>query len=107
MTSVEHSRMIDIVNLILKTVDDEQKSEKTTDTDTNNGENEETQTLNRIQHIRHQIYRNILMLYTKRFFYLKQGKGKKYKIVNGNRLNVSDKGFYIFIRDGDRASSSG
>lgn len=36
--------MIDIVNLILKTVDDEQKSEKTTDTDTNNGENEETQT---------------------------------------------------------------
>lgn len=36
--------MIDIVNLILKTVDDEQKSEKTTDTDTNNGENEETRT---------------------------------------------------------------
>ena len=33
MTSVEHSRMIDIVNLILKTVDDEQKSEKTTDTE--------------------------------------------------------------------------
>ena len=29
--------------------------------------------------------------------YLKQGKGKKYKIVNGNKLVKSDKGIYTYL----------
>lgn len=96
MTSVEHSRMIDIVNLILKTVDDEQKSEKTTDTDTNNGENEETQTFESYTAYTSSDISEYSDALHKEIFYLKQGKGKKYKIVNGNRLNVSDKGIFTY-----------
>lgn len=94
MTSVEHSRMIDIVNLILKTVDDEQKSEKTTDTD--NRENEETQTFESYTAYTSSDISEYSDALHKEIFYLKQGKGKKYKIVNGNRLNVSDKGIFTY-----------
>ena len=88
--------MIDIVNLILKTVDDEQKSEKTTDTDTNNGENEETQTFESYTAYTSSDISEYSDALHKEIFYLKQGKGKKYKIVNGNRLNVSDKGIFTY-----------
>lgn len=59
--------MIDIVNLILKTVDDEQNQRRLLIQIQIMERMRRLRLLNRIQHIRHQIYRNILMLYTKRF----------------------------------------
>lgn len=68
------------------------KNQKTTDTDTNNGENEETQTFESYTAYTSSDISEYSDALHKEIFYLKQGKGKKYKIVNGNRLNVSDKG---------------
>lgn len=80
MTSVEHSRMIDIVNLILKTVDDEQNQRRLLIQIQIMERMRRLRLLNRIQHIRHQIYRNILMLYTKRFFILSRARERNIRL---------------------------
>lgn len=91
MTDSEYNRTIDIVELLIRTIDDAKKIS------TNSFElgniktaiNEEpAYTSSDIKEYSDALRREI--------HYLKLGKGKRYKIVNGIKLNKNDKGIYTY-----------
>lgn len=92
MAEAEYNRTIDIVGLLIKTMDN---AAKITHTFSAEGSsilvtNEQTAyTSSDIKEYSDALRREI--------HYLKQGKGKKYKIVNGNKLVKSDKGIYTYL----------
>lgn len=91
MTESEYNRTIDIVGLLIKTMSNATKTsmnskeggEKYSATNT-----QPAYTSSDIQEYSDALKKEIL--------FLKQGKGKKYKIVNGVKLNKSDKGIYTY-----------
>lgn len=92
MTEAEYNRTIDIVGLLIKTMDNGAKSTNTIVADGNSmsATNEQpAYTSSDIKEYSDALRREI--------HYLKQGKGKKYKIVNGNKLVKSDKGIYTYL----------
>lgn len=92
MTEAEYNRTIDIVGLLIKTMDNGAKSTNTimADGSSISATNEQpSYTSSDIKEYSDALRREI--------HYLKQGKGKKYKIVNGNKLVKSDKGIYTYL----------
>lgn len=92
MTEAEYNRTIDIVGLLIKTMDNGAKSTNTimADGSSMSATNEQpAYTSSDIKEYSDALRREI--------HYLKQGKGKKYKIVNGNKLVKSDKGIYTYL----------
>ncbi len=92
MTEAEYNRTIDIVGLLVKTMDNGAKSTNTimADGSSMSATNEQpAYTSSDIKEYSDALRREI--------HYLKQGKGKKYKIVNGNKLVKSDKGIYTYL----------
>lgn len=92
MTEAEYNRTIDIVGLLIKTMDNGAKSTNTimADGSSISATNEQpAYTSSDIKEYSDALRREI--------HYLKQGKGKKYKIVNGNKLVKSDKGIYTYL----------
>lgn len=92
MTEEEYNRTIDIVGLLIKTMDNGAKSTNTimADGSSISATNEQpSYTSSDIKEYSDALRREI--------HYLKQGKGKKYKIVNGNKLVKSDKGIYTYL----------
>ena len=92
MTEEEYNRTIDIVGLLIKTMDNGAKSTNTimADGSSMSATNEQlAYTSSDIKEYSDALRREI--------HYLKQGKGKKYKIVNGNKLIKSDKGIYTYL----------
>ena len=92
MTEAEYNRTIDIVGLLIKTMDNGAKSTNTIMADGSSmfATNEQpAYTSSDIKEYSDALRREI--------HYLKQGKGKKYKIVNGNKLVKSDKGIYTYL----------
>lgn len=92
MTEAEYNRTIDIVGLLIKTMDNGAKSTNTimADGGSMSATNEQpAYTSSDIKEYSDALRREI--------HYLKQGKGKKYKIVNGNKLVKSDKGIYTYL----------
>jgi hypothetical protein len=92
MTEAEYNRTIDIVGLFIKTMDNGAKSTNTimADGSSISATNEQpSYTSSDIKEYSDALRREI--------HYLKQGKGKKYKIVNGNKLVKSDKGIYTYL----------
>lgn len=92
MTEAEYNRTIDIVGLLIKTMDNGAKSTNTIMADgiSMSATNEQpAYTSSDIKEYSDALRREI--------HYLKQGKGKKYKIVNGNKLVKSDKGIYTYL----------
>ena len=92
MTEAEYNRTIDIVGLIIKTMDNVVKTTNTimADGSSISATNEQpAYTSSDIKEYSDALRREI--------HYLKQGKGKKYKIVNGNKLVKSDKGIYTYL----------
>lgn len=92
MTETEYNRTIDIVGLLIKTMDNVVKSTNTimADGSSISATNEQpAYTSSDIKEYSDALRREI--------HYLKQGKGKKYKIVNGNKLVKSDKGIYTYL----------
>lgn len=92
MTEAEYNRTIDIIELIIKTMDNMAKStnnimEEKSNISANNEQS--SYTSSNIKEYSDALRREI--------HYLKQGKGKKYKIVNGNKLVKSDKGIYTYL----------
>lgn len=92
MTEAEYNRTVDIVGLLIKTMDNGAKSTNTimSDGSSMSATNEQpAYTSSDIKEYSDALRREI--------HYLKQGKGKKYKIVNGNKLVKSDKGIYTYL----------
>ena len=92
MTEAEYNRTIDIVGLLIKTMDNGAKSTNNimVDGSSMSATNEQpAYTSSDIKEYSDALRREI--------HYLKQGKGKKYKIVNGNKLVKSDKGIYTYL----------
>lgn len=92
MTEAEYNRTIDIVGLLIKTMDNVAKTTHTLSVEGSNisATNEQpAYTSSDIKEYSDALRREI--------HYLKQGKGKKYKIVNGNKLVKSDKGIYTYL----------
>lgn len=92
MTEEEYNRTIDIVGLLIKTIDNVVKSTNTimAEGSSISATNEQpAYTSSDIKEYSDALRREI--------HYLKQGKGKKYKIVNGNKLVKSDKGIYTYL----------
>ena len=92
MTEEEYNRTIDIVGLLIKTIDNVVKSTNTimAEGSSISATNEQpAYTSSDIKEYSDALRREI--------HYLKQGKGKKYKIVNGNILVKSDKGIYTYL----------
>lgn len=92
MTEAEYNRTIDIVGLLIKTMDNGARSTNTimADGSSMSATNEQlAYTSSDIKEYSDALRREI--------HYLKQGKGKKYKIVNGNKLVKSDKGIYTYL----------
>ena len=92
MTEAEYNRTIDIVGLFIKTMDNGAKSTNTimADGSSISATNEQpSYTSSDIKEYSDALRREI--------HYLKQGKGKKYKIVSGNKLVKSDKGIYTYL----------
>ena len=92
MTEAEYNRTIDIVGLLIKTMDNGAKSTNTimADGSSMSATNEQpAYTSSDIKEYSDALRREI--------HYLKQGKGKKYKIVNGNKLVKSYKGIYTYL----------
>ncbi|OLR58514.1 hypothetical protein BHF70_02095 [Anaerostipes sp. 494a] len=91
MTEAEYNRTIDIVGLLLKTMDSVVKPVIKTiaESSTYSATNEQpAYTSSDIKEYSDALRREI--------HYLKLGKGKRYKIVNGVKLNRSDKGIYTY-----------
>ena len=92
MTEIEYNRTMDIVGLLIKTMDNVAKSTNAIMAEGSimSATNEQTAyTSSDIKEYSDALRREI--------HYLKQGKGKKYKIVNGNKLVKSDKGIYTYL----------
>lgn len=92
MTETEYNRTIDIVGLLIKTIDNVVKSTNTVMTEGSgiSATNEQpVYTSSDIKEYSDALRREI--------HYLKQGKGKRYKIVNGSKLVKSDKGIYTYL----------
>lgn len=91
MTEAEYERTIDIVGLLIKTMDTAFKTvnnqgKEGSDVSATNAQ--PAYTSSDIKEYSDALRREI--------HFLKQGKGKKYKIVNGVKLNKSDKGIYTY-----------
>lgn len=92
MTEAEYNRTMDIVGLLIKTMDNVTKTMHSLSLEGSNisATNEQpAYTSSDIKEYSDALRREI--------HYLKQGKGKKYKIVNGNKLVKSDKGIYTYL----------
>lgn len=92
MTEAEYNRTMDIAELLIKTIDNAFKATHTLPVEGGNvsATNEQpAYTSSDIKEYSDALRREI--------HYLKQGKGKKYKIVNGNKLVKSDKGIYTYL----------
>ena len=91
MTDEEYNRTIDIVGLLIKTMDNVVKNINPIAVEGSNvsATNEQpAYTSSDIKEYSDALRREI--------HFLKLGKGKKYKIVNGIKLNKSDKGIYTY-----------
>ena len=91
MTEAEYNRTIDIVGLLIKTMDNVVKNINPIAVEGSNvsATNEQpAYTSSDIKEYSDALRREI--------HFLKLGKGKKYKIVNGIKLNKSDKGIYTY-----------
>lgn len=91
MTEEEYTRTIDIIGLLIKTMDNVVKTVTNTKDEgsTYSATNEQpVYTSSDIKEYSDALRREI--------HYLKLGKGKRYKIVNGVKLNRSDKGIYTY-----------
>lgn len=92
MTKEEYRKTSDIVGLLIKTMDNVTKTMHSLSLEDSNisATNEQpAYTSSDIKEYSDALRREI--------HYLKQGKGKKYKIVNGNKLVKSDKGIYTYL----------
>ena len=93
MTEAEYNRTIDIVGSLIKTMGNVAKSTNVIMAEENSisaaDDEQPTYTSSDIKEYSDALRREI--------HYLKQGKGKKYKIVNGNKLVKSDKGIYTYL----------
>lgn len=92
MTEAEYNRTMDIVGLLINTMDNVTKTMHSLSLEGSNisATNEQpAYTSSDIKEYSDALRREI--------HYLKQGKGKKYKIVNGNKLVKSDKGIYTYL----------
>ncbi len=92
MTEPEYNRTIDIVGLLIKTMDNVVKSTNAITTEGNSISATNEQSAYTSPDITE--YSDALR---REIHYLKQGKGKKYKIVNGSKLVKSDKGIYTYL----------
>lgn len=90
MTEAEYGRMIDIVSLLLKAMDNVVKPTMTVAEGSNISatNTQPAYTSSDIKEYSDALRREI--------HYLKLGKGKRYKVVNGVKLNRSDKGIYTY-----------
>ena len=91
MTEAEYRRTIDIVGLLIKTMGNALQSVTSTEDSGNTQSATNVQPAYTSSDIKE--YSDALR---REIHYLKQGKGKKYKIVNGAKLNKSDKGIYTY-----------
>ena len=91
MTEAEYERTIDIVGLLIKTMDNVVKTTSTQSAEESNVSATNAQPAYTSSDIKE--YSDALR---QEIHYLKLGKGKKYKIVNGIKLNKSDKGIYTY-----------
>lgn len=91
MTEAEYRRTIDIVGLLIKTMGNALQSVTSTEDPGNTQSATNVQPAYTSSDIKE--YSDALR---REIHYLKQGKGKKYKIVNGVKLNKSDKGIYTY-----------
>lgn len=91
MTEAEYERTIDIVGLLIKTMDNVAKTTSAQSAKESNILATNAQPAYTSSDIKE--YSDALR---QEIHYLKLGKGKKYKIVNGIKLNKSDKGIYTY-----------
>lgn len=91
MTEAEYNRTIDIVGLLIKTMDNVVKNINPIAVEGSNVSATNEQPAYTSYDIKE--YSDALR---REIHFLKLGKGKKYKIVNGIKLNKSDKGIYTY-----------
>ncbi len=91
MTDSDHKRMMDLLSLLIKNagntgrMDDTQTDQVGMDS---SAERMEVYTSSNITEYSEALHKEIL--------FLKQGKGKRYKVVNGVKINRDDKGIYTY-----------
>ncbi len=92
MTEAEYNRTIDIIRLLNMTINNVAKAVNANLNNISNVSAANEQLSYSSSDIKE--YSDALR---REIHYLKQGKGKKYKIVNGNKLVKSDKGIYTYL----------